>query len=70
MQSPGPLGRLFTFLAFSNKLDLRFDAQMRRINHFNFERCFLTQGTGDLTLKVLCDNGVHGRGGWVFEAYS
>jgi len=56
MQSPDPLRRLFTFLAFPNKFDLGFDTRIGRINHSNFERCFLTRGTGDLKLRVLCDN--------------
>jgi len=57
------------YLAFPNKFGLGFDTRIGRINHYNFERCFLTRGTGDLKLRVLCNNGVCGRRTSVFGTY-
>ena len=55
-RSPGSVDTIFfTFLAFLNGSDLRFDTQIERANHPDFELRFLIKGTDYLAPKVLCD---------------
>ena len=52
--------------------NLGFDTRIERVNHSDFELCFLIEGTDCLTPRVLYDVGadaVCDHGIWAFEAY-